>query len=90
MVHSNQEDPDKEMVMTRKEFFINCLLSSVFMTLMMSGIISGTKAGFGSDWPSAWTEAFILAWPLALIFNMTIMPQVRGLSTWLANLGRAK
>ncbi|AMO55411.1 MFS transporter permease [Endozoicomonas montiporae] len=76
--------------MNRKEFLINCFLSSVFMTLMMSGVISGTKVGFGSAWLGYWTESFLFAWPLALIFNMTIVPQVRGLSIWLANIGRSK
>ena len=76
--------------MTRKEFFINCFLSSVFMTLFMSGVISETKVGYGVTFLNAWRDAFLLAWPLAFIFNVVLMPQVKGLSIWLANIGRTK
>ena len=76
--------------MTRKEFFINCFLSSVFMTMFMSGVISGTKVGYGAAFLYAWRDAFLLSWPLALIFNLTVLPQVKALSSWLANIGRTK
>ncbi len=70
--------------MTRKHFWISALLSSFTMAVIMSGLLSGYKLGFGSEWPSVWLQSFSLAWPCALLLNLTVLPQIRRLAAWLA------
>ncbi|MEL7290285.1 MAG: DUF2798 domain-containing protein [Pseudomonadota bacterium] len=70
--------------MSRKQFWITALLSSFTMALFMSGLISGYRLGFSSDWPAIWRESFVVAWPVALTLNLTVLPQIRRLSSWLA------
>ncbi|CAM3167193.1 DUF2798 domain-containing protein [Vibrio neptunius] len=73
--------------MSRKHFWISALLSSLTMAAIMSGLISGYKLGFGSEWPAVWLDSFILAWPAALVLNLTVLPLIRKLSSWLAGVG---
>ncbi|MDF2155234.1 DUF2798 domain-containing protein [Vibrio sp. CAU 1672] len=70
--------------MSRKQFWISSLLSSLTMALIMSGVLSGYRLGFNAEWPPVWLESFSLAWPCALLLNLTVLPQVRRLSAWLA------
>ncbi len=72
--------------MTRKQFWITALLSSFAMAVIMSGLISGYRLGFNHQWPAIWLDSFILAWPVALFLNLTVLPQIRKLSAWLANV----
>ncbi|WP_281629602.1 DUF2798 domain-containing protein [Vibrio sp. St2] len=73
--------------MSRKHFWISALLSSLTMAVIMSGLISGYKLGFSSEWPAIWLDSFILAWPAALVLNLTVLPLIRKLSYWLAGVG---
>ncbi len=70
--------------MTRKLFWTSALLSSFTMAVIMSGLISGYKLGFNNEWPAIWLDSFLLAWPAALTLNLTVLPQIRKLSHWLA------
>lgn len=70
--------------MNRKLFWTTTLLSSFTMAAIMSGLLSGYKLGFGADWPPVWFQSFALAWPCALFLNVTVLPQVRRLATWIA------
>ncbi|MCG9681656.1 DUF2798 domain-containing protein [Vibrio sp. Isolate23] len=70
--------------MSRKHFWISTLLSSLTMAIIMSGLISGYKLGFSHEWPAIWLDSFLLAWPAALTLNLTVLPQIRKLSNWLA------
>ncbi len=70
--------------MNKKQFWLTALLGSFIMALIMSGVLSGYKIGFGTDWPGRWFESFLVAWPLALLLNLTVLPQVRRLAFWLA------
>ncbi|TFH92241.1 MULTISPECIES: DUF2798 domain-containing protein [Vibrio] len=70
--------------MSRKHFWISAFLSSFTMAVIMSGLISGYKLGFSSDWPAIWLDSFLLAWPAAIVLNLTVLPQIRKLSNWLA------
>ncbi|CAK4074795.1 MFS transporter permease [Vibrio variabilis] len=70
--------------MNRKQFWLSALLSSFTMAAIMSGLLSGYKLGFGDQWPAIWMQSFALAWPCALLLNLTVLPQVRKLATWLA------
>ncbi|HAS6346410.1 TPA: DUF2798 domain-containing protein [Vibrio vulnificus] len=38
-----------------------------------------------ADWPSIWLQSFTIAWPCALLLNLTVLPQVRKMATWLAS-----
>lgn len=69
--------------MSRKQFWLTTLMSSFTMASMMSGIISGYKMGFSADWPPVWLQSFLLAWPFALLLNLTVLPQIRKLAEWL-------
>ncbi|EGQ9329710.1 TPA: DUF2798 domain-containing protein [Vibrio vulnificus] len=51
----------------------------------MSGLISGYKMGFSADWPPIWLQSFTIAWPCALLLNLTVLPQVRKMAAWLAS-----
>ncbi|EEX94783.1 DUF2798 domain-containing protein [Vibrio orientalis] len=70
--------------MSRKQFWISALLSSFTMAVIMSGLISGYKLGFSSTWPAIWLDSFLLAWPAAIVLNLTVLPQIRKLSSWLS------
>ncbi len=70
--------------MSRKQFWFSALLSSLTMAIIMSGLLSGYKLGFNHLWPAIWFDSFIIAWPVALTLNLTVLPQVRKLSSWLA------
>lgn len=72
--------------MSRRHFWISALLSSFTMAVIMSGLISGYKLGFSSVWPSVWLDSFLLAWPAAITLNLTVLPQIRKLSNWLAGV----
>ncbi|MGD8122518.1 DUF2798 domain-containing protein [Vibrio sp. TRT 2004] len=69
--------------MNRKQFWVSALLSSLTMAVIMSGLVSGYKLGFNHQWPAIWLDSFIIAWPVALTLNLTVLPQVRRLSSWL-------
>ncbi|MEF1256957.1 MULTISPECIES: DUF2798 domain-containing protein [unclassified Vibrio] len=69
--------------MNRKQFWVSALLSSLTMAVIMSGLLSGYKLGFNHQWPAIWLDSFIIAWPVALTLNLTVLPQVRRLSSWL-------
>ncbi|KJY81840.1 MFS transporter permease [Vibrio galatheae] len=69
--------------MSRKHFWISALLSSLTMAIIMSGLISGYRLGFSIEWPEMWLDSFLLAWPTALLLNLTVLPQIRKLSNWL-------
>lgn len=73
--------------MKRKEVLLQAILGSLFMALMMSGVISLSKIGWQPAWFPAWRDAFFVAWPVAFLLNLTVMPKVRRLASWLANLG---
>ncbi|EJE8554809.1 DUF2798 domain-containing protein [Vibrio vulnificus] len=32
-----------------------------------------------------WLQSFTIAWPCALVLNLTVLPQVRKMATWLAS-----
>ncbi|USD63027.1 DUF2798 domain-containing protein [Vibrio sp. SCSIO 43140] len=68
--------------MSRKQFWLTALLSSLAMALMMSGIISGYKMGFSADWPETWVKSFLIAWPCALLLNLTVLPKIRAFAAW--------
>jgi len=70
--------------MNKKQFWYTALLSSFTMALIMSGVLSGYKIGFSSEWPANWLNSFLIAWPLALLLNLTALPQIRKLAFWLA------
>ncbi len=70
--------------MNKKQFWLTALLGSFIMALIMSGVLSGYKIGFSAKWPERWFESFLVAWPLALILNLTVLPHVRRLAFWLA------
>lgn len=70
--------------MTRKHFWVSALLSSFTMAVIMSGVLSGYKLGFSAEWPSVWLQSFCLAWPCAITLNLTVLPQIRKLATWIA------
>ncbi|MCZ4293011.1 DUF2798 domain-containing protein [Vibrio sinaloensis] len=69
--------------MNRKQFWVSALLSSLTMAVIMSGLLSGYKLGFNHQWPAIWLDSFIIAWPVALTLNLTVLPQIRRLSSWL-------
>ncbi|NIY84127.1 DUF2798 domain-containing protein [Vibrio hepatarius] len=71
--------------MSRKQFLVTTLLSSFTMAFLMSGLMSGINLGFNAAWPAIWMKGFVLAWPSALLLNLTILPQVRKLSAWIIN-----
>lgn len=70
--------------MNNKQFWLTALMSSFTMALMMSGVLSGYKLGFNSDWPMVWLESFTIAWPCALLLNLTVLPQIRRFAAWIA------
>ncbi len=67
------------------QFWLTAILSSLTMAAVMSGLISGYKMGFSTDWPPIRLESFSFAWPCALVLNLTVLPQVRKMATWLAS-----
>ncbi|WP_064608084.1 DUF2798 domain-containing protein [Photobacterium sp. J15] len=69
--------------MSKKQFWISTLLSSLTMATMMSGLISGVKMGFSAEWPPVWGQSFLMAWPFALFLNLTVLPQIRNFAAWL-------
>lgn len=69
--------------MSKKQFWLTTILSSLTMATMMSGLISGYKMGFSSEWPPVWAQSFLIAWPCALFLNLTVIPQIRAFSAWL-------
>ncbi|ELV8725617.1 DUF2798 domain-containing protein [Vibrio fluvialis] len=70
--------------MSRKQFWLTALMSSFVMALIMSGVLSGYKLGFNAQWPPIWLNGFTIAWPLALLLNLTVLPQIRNLAAWLS------
>lgn len=68
--------------MNKKQFWLTSLLSSLTMASIMSGIISGSKMGFSADWPPIWFQGFCVAWPCALVLNLTVLPQIRKFAAW--------
>lgn len=70
--------------MSKKQFWLSALLSSVTMALIMSGSMSAIRmGGFSSEWVSAWMNGFTIAWPVAIFANLTILPKIRELAAWL-------
>ncbi|ELH7495436.1 DUF2798 domain-containing protein [Vibrio vulnificus] len=67
------------------QFWLTAILSSLTMATVMSGLISGYKMGFSADWPPIWLQSFSIAWPCALLLNLTVLPQVRKMAAWLAS-----
>lgn len=63
--------------MSKTQFWLTALLSSLTMATMMSGIISGYKMGFNAEWPAVWASSFMVAWPCALLLNLTVLPRIR-------------
>ncbi|WP_083651678.1 DUF2798 domain-containing protein [Photobacterium proteolyticum] len=71
--------------MKDKQYWVTALLSSFTMAVIMSGIISASKMGFNLDWLYSWPRSFIVAWPCALILNLTVLPRIRQLSSWICS-----
>lgn len=71
-------------MISRKQFWLTALMSSFVMALIMSGVLSGYKLGFNAQWPPIWLNGFTIAWPLALLLNLTVLPQIRNLAAWLS------
>ncbi|MGN2673300.1 DUF2798 domain-containing protein [Aliivibrio fischeri] len=70
--------------MSRKQFWVSALLSSVTMALLMSGSMSAIRmGGFSVEWVSAWMNGFTIAWPVAITANLTILPKIREFAAWL-------
>ncbi|GLR74207.1 DUF2798 domain-containing protein [Aliivibrio sifiae] len=70
--------------MNKKQFWLSALLSSITMALLMSGSMSAIRMGGVSlEWVSAWMEGFTIAWPVAIVANLTILPKIRQFTTWL-------
>lgn len=70
--------------MSKKQFCVSALLSSVTMALLMSGSMSAIRmGGFSSEWVSAWMNGFTIAWPVAIVANLTVLPKIRELAAWL-------
>ena len=74
----------REVSMSKKQFWVSALLSSVTMALIMSGSMSAIRmGGFSSEWLSAWMNGFTIAWPVAIFANLTILPKIREFAAWL-------
>ena len=69
--------------MKSRQFWVSALLTSLTMATIMSGLISGYKMGFSENWPEVWRQSFTIAWPCALLLNLTVLPQVRRFAAWL-------
>lgn len=70
--------------MSRKQFWVSALISSITMALIMSGTISAIRmGGISSEWVLVWLNSFTIAWPVALFANLTILPKIRLLAAWL-------
>ncbi|EHV5549602.1 DUF2798 domain-containing protein [Vibrio vulnificus] len=37
------------------------------------------------DRPPIWLQSLSIAWPCALLLNLTVLPQVRKMAAWLAS-----
>jgi hypothetical protein len=70
--------------MNKKQFWLTAVMSSFTMALMMSGIISLSKMGMSWDWFYSWPFSFLIAWPCALLLNLTLLPKIRSLAERLA------
>lgn len=68
--------------MSKTQIWLTALLSSLTMATMMSGIISGYKMGFSAEWPAVWASSFMIAWPCALLLNLTVLPRIRAFAAW--------
>lgn len=79
-----QRKLEKKSMISRKQFWLTTLMSSFVMALIMSGVLSGYKLGFNAQWPPIWLNGFTIAWPLALLLNLTVLPQIRNLAAWLS------
>jgi len=71
--------------MNKKQFWLTAILSSFTMALMMSGIISLSKMGLSWEWFYSWPISFAVAWPCALLLNLTVLPQIRTFAAYLSN-----
>ncbi|TRY10609.1 DUF2798 domain-containing protein [Shewanella hanedai] len=70
--------------MSRKQFWVSALISSITMALIMSGTISAIRMGeISSKWVLVWLDSFTIAWPVALLANLTVLPKIRQLAAWL-------
>lgn len=70
--------------MSKKQFWLSALLSSVTMALLMSGSMSAIRMGGVSlEWISAWMDGFTIAWPVAIVANLTVLPKIRQVAAWL-------
>ncbi len=71
-------------MMSRKQCWLTALMTSFVMAVIMSGVLSGYKLGFNAQWPPVWLSGFSVAWPVALLLNLTVLPQIRKLAAWLS------
>ncbi len=70
--------------MNNKQFWVTAILSSLTMATIMSGLISQQRNGFpGAEWPPI-IQSFFLAWPCAIVLNLTVLLAIRKLSAWLS------
>lgn len=70
--------------MNKRERWITTILSTFTMALLMSGVITGIRLGvLDLVWLQVWGESFLLAWPVALLASVVLLPQVRRFSLWL-------
>lgn len=68
--------------MSKKQFWLTAILSTLIMAFIISGVLSGVKLGFNAEWPAAWAEGFWVAWPVALLLYLTVLPKVREFCAW--------
>ena len=76
--------------MSKKERLFQAILGSLFMAIMMSGVITLNKVGLNLQWLSSWRDSFFIAWPVAFVLNLTVMPKIRQFAHWLAHLSDQK
>lgn len=70
--------------MSRKQYWLTALLSSLTMALLMSAAMSAIRMEeISMAWVAAWMHGFTIAWPVAILANLTILPKIRQLSAWL-------
>ncbi|CAH0533664.1 hypothetical protein VST7929_01535 [Vibrio stylophorae] len=70
--------------MTRIQFWLTAVLSSLTMASCMSGVLTTINTGIDAMLLNRWFHSFSIAWPIALTLNLLILPQVRRLAAWLS------
>ncbi|BDY06544.1 DUF2798 domain-containing protein [Ferrimonas sp. YFM] len=66
--------------MNRPKLLITALLGSFTMGLIMSAALTTIHTGFDANWTLRWGESFLMAWPLAFLLSLTVMPRVAELA----------